>query len=353
MFFKEVNETDLGETAIANIFIDIFMPMADGLYVKVYLLAYRIVCDRNNNLKYDNNSIARDLNIPLSDVIAAWKFWQNKGIIKMHKNEGSDDFDYSIEFLDLKRLCTENTLINTASIKSDSDRIASTAENPSISKMFSSISKIVGRYLEPSESTAIMDIMEKYNVTYDLMIYAYQYIKDSTGSSKPVKYMEGVIRNWYDSNLHTTEDVKNSFALKSERYNLYKTVFNELGFYRQASKPEKLTIDTWLDDYNMDIELILEACSKAKNVSNPSITFINGVIKKWNEKNVKNLSDLKLFEEEYKQNKTNEKKSSASHNKKSLPTVKTRFHNINQTFNKYSPDELEKILQESQKDKFK
>lgn len=33
--------------------------------------------------------------------------------------------------------------------------------------------------------------------------------------------------------------------------------------------------------------------------------------------------------------------------------VKTRFHNINQTFSKYSPDELEKILQESQKDKFK
>lgn len=33
--------------------------------------------------------------------------------------------------------------------------------------------------------------------------------------------------------------------------------------------------------------------------------------------------------------------------------TKTRFHNINQTFTKYSPDELEKILQESQKDKFK
>ena len=355
MFFKEVNEVDLGETTIANIFIDIFMPMADGLYVKVYLLAYRIVCDRNNNLKYDNNSIARDLNIPLSDVISAWKFWEGKGLIKMHKNEGSNDFDYSIEFLDLEKLCTENILINTSSIKSNSDRIASTAENPSMSRMFSSISKIVGRYLEPSESTAIMSIMEKYNVTYDLMIYAYQYIKDSTGSSKPVKYVEGVIRNWYDSNLHSIQDVKDSFALRSERYNLYKTIFNELGFYRQPSNPEKRTIDTWLDEYNMDIELILEACSKAKNVSNPSITFINGVIRKWNDKNVKNLDELKLFEEEYKKKKTEEKKSNSAsnNNKSSIPTVKTRFHNINKTFNKYSPDELEKILQESQRDKFK
>ena len=78
MFFKEVNEIDLGETTIANIFIDIFMPMANGLYVKVYLLGYRQACDPNSNPKFDNNSIAKNLNIPLSDVIDAWKFWQNK-----------------------------------------------------------------------------------------------------------------------------------------------------------------------------------------------------------------------------------------------------------------------------------
>ena len=58
MFFKEVNEIDLGETTIANIFIDIFMPMANGLYVKVYLLGYRQACDPNSNPKFDNNSIA-------------------------------------------------------------------------------------------------------------------------------------------------------------------------------------------------------------------------------------------------------------------------------------------------------
>jgi plasmid replication initiation protein len=49
------------------------------------------------------------------------------------------------------------------------------------------------------------------------------------------------------------------------------------------------------------------------------------------------------------ENKLNNKQSKTI----KTPTVKTRFHNINQTFNQYSPDELEKILLESQKDKFK
>ena len=155
MFFKEVNEIDLGETTIANIFIDIFMPMANGLYVKVYLLGYRQACDPNSNPKFDNNSIAKNLNIPLSDVIDAWKFWQNKNIIRMHKNEGLDDFDYSIEFLDLKKFYMDNMHINTKSIKSNSDSIVSASENPSVRKMFTTINKIVGRYLDPGEKISI------------------------------------------------------------------------------------------------------------------------------------------------------------------------------------------------------
>ncbi|RDY22472.1 replication initiation protein [Romboutsia maritimum] len=42
-----------------------------------------------------------------------------------------------------------------------------------------------------------------------------------------------------------------------------------------------------------------------------------------------------------------------SDKKQSIPQVKTRFHNINQTFTKYTSEELEKKLLESQKDKFK
>ncbi len=43
-------------------------------------------------------------------------------------------------------------------------------------------------------------------------------------------------------------------------------------------------MDTWFDKFNMDIDLIINACSKSKNISNPSISYINGIIKNWNEK---------------------------------------------------------------------
>ena len=192
----------------------------------------------------------------------------------------------------------------------------------------------------------------------DMIVCAYEHVKDKNGTSKPVSYIEGIVRNWYDANLYTPDDVKDSFAERSKRFMMYKTVFNELGFSRQPTRSEKEIMDTWFDKYNFDIELVLEACAKSHNISNPSISYINGIMKSWNDKNIKTLDELKSSEEEFKKNAEAKKLNtnsigSSSKQKQSTPQVKTRFHNINQTFTKYSPDELERIVLESQKDKFK
>ena len=79
---------------------------------------------------------------------------------------------------------------------------------------------------------------------------------------------------------------------------------------------------------------------------------INGIIEKWKKSDVKTLDDIKRLDDEFKK-KSEEKKQVFKNTKSSEPTVKTRFHNINQTFTKYTPEELEKMLQESQKNKFK
>ena len=49
---------------------------------------------------------------------------------------------------------------------------------------------------------------------------------------------------------------------------------------------------------------------------------------------------------------TNDYKTSINNAKCFIPQVKTRFHNINQTFMNYDPADLERLLQESQKGKF-
>ena len=64
---------------------------------------------------------------------------------------------------------------------------------------------------------------------------------------------------------------------------------------------------------------------------------------------VKTLLDLEQSAKKFKDSKTITKK--AKSNKKA-PVVKTRFHNINESFRNYSEDELVEVIKESQKGKF-
>lgn len=365
MFFKEVNKKDSGDTIISNIFIDIFMPMANGLYVQVYLLGYRQACDPNANPNFNNVSLAKNLGVPLSDVVNAWKYWEQQKIVKIHKDDVGDDFDFSIEFVDLKKFYMHNIENqNTTPIQSDTDKLLEARNNPSIVRMFNSINKIIGRPLVPSENMRILELINEYNLTPDLVVYAYEYSKEQkNGNPKPLNYVESVLRNWYDSNIMSVEDAKNSFEVRKDRYAIYRSILNQLGFSnRQPTDPEKELIDTWIDKYNLSQELIAYACSKSINISNPSISYINGIIENWHSKDITTLEEAQKEEEEFRANKQKEKEELQKkketknynnyNNRDRTPKVVTKYHNsFNEHFRKYSEEELEAKLLKLQNSK--
>ena len=220
-------------------------------------------------------------------------------------------------------------------------------ENQDIRNMFIEIKKISNRALEPSEKKAILDIIDKFNVTTNLVTFAYEYAKKKKGVPKPVKYIEAIIKGWYDSNLYTLEDVKNSLSDREHRFKLYKIIFDELGFNRIPTRVEKEIMDTWFDKFNMNIDIIIEACSKSKNIASPSIAYINGVVKNWYEEDIKSLADLNKSKEKVSQKRKN------GQNNNNIVHRKTKFHNFNETFTQYTSDELDEIIKKSQKEKFK
>jgi len=60
MIFNLQNEKiDFGNTPVENIFINDYMPMADGLHVKVYLLGFKYAKDGEES--FSNETIAKNL----------------------------------------------------------------------------------------------------------------------------------------------------------------------------------------------------------------------------------------------------------------------------------------------------
>jgi DnaD/phage-associated family protein len=354
-FIKETTDIDLGDTTIENIFINDFMPIADGTYVKVYLLGYKYANDKDYNIEVNNETISKHLNIPLADVLKAWDFWEEKGIIKKHPKNNGNEYDYTVEFLSLKQLYIKNNYKPVTSKNNSEENPTSyscTVEDlieankiPSIQEMFNSISNIIRRPLVPNEKKRILEWMYNYNMTTDVIVKAYLFSVEKK-NKKNISYVEGIIRNWYDMNITNAKALEEYFKTKDEKFYRYERIMKALGFsFRPPSEAEMKAIDKWFDEWKFTMEVILKACENTKKTSNPSINYIDGILSAWYKKGIKTVSDIE--EKDKPEPKNQDSKATTK------PKVKTKFHNFEQRTSKYSPEELEQIIRKNFEEKMK
>jgi len=348
-FIKTTTSMDLGDTPIENIFIDVYMPMANGTFVQVYLLGYKYACDREVNKNITNQTIANNLNIPLSDVLSAWDFWEEKKIIKKIPLSQDNPWDYSIEFLNLKQLYIDNNYKSLQAIREEdfeddpsysvsTKDLVEANKVPEIRQMFTEINKIINRSLVPNEKIQILEWFHNYNIDPPLVIKAYSYCRYKK-NIKNVNYVAGVLRNWYDLNICTVEQLQEYLASQGERYGLYGRVFKAMGFgYREPSEIEMKIIDRWVDSYGFTIDIILKACENCSKTSNPNLNYIDSILSDWYKKGVKSLVDIPSAPEN-KKSPTPTKGSSPNPAK-----IKTKFHLSESRGSKYNAKELEELL---------
>lgn len=106
----------------------------------------------------------------------------------------------------------------------------------------------------------------------------------------------------------------------------------------------------WIKEISekIDVELFKEALVICTDKGKLQFNFLKGIINNWLQKNVTSYEELKAFELQ------NRFTNSVSENNNNIQKTykKGAGANVNNTFAGYDPDELEKILLESQKGKF-
>ena len=100
-FYREkTEEYFLADTRVENMFIHEFMAAAPDRYVKVYLLA---LMHADLGVRISREEIARHLSMDEEDVLKAWTYWEQMGVIRKRAGESGDKFDYDVEFVSLRQ----------------------------------------------------------------------------------------------------------------------------------------------------------------------------------------------------------------------------------------------------------
>ena len=163
----------------------------------------------------------------------------------------------------------------------------------------------------------------------------------------------------HDKNVMTPHD-KNVMTPHDKNVIYNNTSINNISKYvGMYEKTLNLTITNTLKNFiikneienKMDLDLFEELILEMMNNSRVKRydSYFKGVLTKLLNNGVRTVSDYEKYIAEYKAKKKTERKSKSNND---IPKVKTRFHNINESFRNYSEDELVEVIKESQKGKF-
>ncbi|MDO4544614.1 MAG: DnaD domain protein [Bacillota bacterium] len=285
MGFKREKTDDyfLLDTAVENVFINEYMAMAPGDFVKIYLLALMYA---DLDIPITNEEIARHLSLDHEDVLKAWTYWEKLGVIRKKRTDAEDKFNYDVEFILLKeQLYGEKEKKKTFS---SDQNVQSFMADKEIQDMFAAIEKISGRVISGTEMMEVISWINDFHVSPEVIVYGYSYCVQR--KKKNIKYIAAVVSQWAREGLGDVIAVEKYLSQQDKKQHLYKRVFQALGFARNATEEEKRIMDTWFENMGFSLERVLSACSKTSGISSPNINYVNKVLTNWYEEQTGNAS---------------------------------------------------------------
>lgn len=300
-------------TVLDNEFIDHYMVRANGEYVKVYLLLLRHMNHSSGYLSV--SELADLLECTEKDILRALRYWKSEGLLDYLDDTPDDPSPKSTAPSPAASsgLHDVQSGYMTSSIPadsvSDSAALASTTniqqyrsrkERAEFKELLFVAEQYLGKTLSATDIDQITYFYDTLNMSAELIEYLIEYCVEN--GHKSMHYINKVALSWHEENITTVNLAKTSSFLYNK--NCY-CVLNAYGIKgRGPAASEIAYIRKWSEEYGFALEVILEACDRTMNsIHQPSFDYTDSILKRWKDKNVRQLKDIDAVDADYRKEK--------------------------------------------------
>lgn len=327
-------------TLLSNIFIDDYMPEANGEFVKVYIYLLRTLS--TTPVSFSLEEMADRLLCTERDILRALKYWARQDILALDFAE--DKVLRSIALLPPKSKApasepsgssVSRQLAPAQTVPLTPDRVRELKQNEEIVQLLYIAEQYLGKTLSPSEIQKLLFFYDGLGFSTDLIEYLLEYCVSR--SHKSIRYMETVALAWAQEGISTVAEAKKANARYSKDYY---SILKALGITNRSPVETEVTLmDTWLKTYGFSMAVIQEACTRTVlQTGQASFQYADKILTGWKKKQVKSLEDIQALDAEYKKRKQEKKQAKAP----ASPASGNKFNNFQQR--EYNFDEYEKRL---------
>ena len=316
IIMKELKLTKYVQTnapVLDNEFIDHYMVRANGEYVKVYLLLLRHMNHSSGYLSV--SELADLLECTEKDILRALRYWKSEGLLDYLDDTPDDPSPKSTAPSPAASsgLHDVQSGYMTSSIPadsvSDSAALASTTniqqyrsrkERAEFKELLFVAEQYLGKTLSATDIDQITYFYDTLNMSAELIEYLIEYCVEN--GHKSMHYINKVALSWHEENITTVNLAKTSSFLYNK--NCY-CVLNAYGIKgRGPAASEIAYIRKWSEEYGFALEVILEACDRTMNsIHQPSFDYTDSILKRWKDKNVRQLKDIDAVDADYRKEK--------------------------------------------------
>ena len=303
-------------TCVPDDFIETYMPMANGDYVKIYL--YLLHCLKNDKM-LSVSSLADLFQCTENDIKRALKYWETKGLLVLTEEPSISEKEAAP--------VQEKHTYSAAETKAFK-------ENNEVKQLLFVCEQYMSKQLTRTDIETLLYFYDQLHFSTDLIEYLVEY--SVSKNKKSMRYMETVALEWHKKGIKTVEEAKlDSKPYAKECYQVLKA----LGINNHDPLPSEITyVDRWMKEYGFTIDIILEACNRTiMQIHKPSFEYADGILKSWRAKEVHHLADIERLSNEHKI-RTADKPSQ----QKSGKPFTTRFHEFEP--HNYASGELDKFF---------
>lgn len=339
-------------TTVSDIFIDQYMPKANGEFVKVYLYLLRATGSGAGIATI--SEIADHFSNTEADIIRALNYWASEGILQVQTGADGQIIGVNLCSLSVSGMQAaqsniqstvadnaaqnnlqngvvnnatqnnlQNSVVNNAAqnistvntrmhdsvvekLKSQTpdkaassqkeytlDEIKEFRKNPDISELFFIIETYLKHTLSSTDTNMVLYWLDELHFSTDLVEYLVEYCITKGHSS--LRYMNKVALGWADAGIKTVDQAKDDAAAHSQ---IYYSVMKALGITgRNLVDSEVSLINKWVGEYGFDIELVKAACSKTISaIQKPSFEYTDSILANWKKKDVHTLKDVEVLD---------------------------------------------------------
>ena len=287
-------------------FIDRYMATCTPVYALIYIYGLRHTLAQGQGLS--TQAIGEIFHILETDVLNAWKYWEDQGLVKMDtQNEG-----LSIEFLpfpDHHMSVETQTAKTTDIIPTPSFNVAVRPQytveelafykmqSEDIAKLFQHGEQTLAKMLTYHDLNILFSFYDWLRLPMDVILYLLSYCAD--GGHRDLRYVEKVAMDWAERSINTVEIAKDYVHTFDKDF---REIMRALGHPSAFPSPtQRKFMQKWLNEMEIPLELILEACDKtAVQLGKPKLTYIDKIIAEWHSKGIKSLEEVAAAEADWK-----------------------------------------------------